>query len=161
GICNLMPFTLSQINKIQFLLNPKEQINDADNPKPPNMFHQINNRELNGLSLEISKDFTDKLIIENIKEGNYTKTIFNVSLTLDGFDIQGNLAAIYSKESKEIKLWDLNKNKYLWTYELNKENYMLPLNRMLPVKISENHVFCKFAGPTCKERILLIYLKTG
>jgi hypothetical protein len=150
----LFSINLAQAEKIKSLLNSKKSEENLTLnslcPTPPNMWNQITKRELSGLrSIESHKDLQNQLIIQNIKEGNYTKTIYNGHIkNLENFDIQGDLAV--TRSFGEMKLWDLKQAKCLrtldgkWNQEIKivgKHVFCADLNKQISFEINADHPY--------------------
>lgn len=66
------------------------------------------------------ENFKDQRLIQNMREGNYSKNIFNGhNDSIIALDVQGLFAATLSFDDT-IKLWDLETGrKCLWTFNPN------------------------------------------
>ncbi|MBX9744635.1 MAG: hypothetical protein K2X08_05430, partial [Chlamydiales bacterium] len=122
--------------------------------KSQNFIDLLSSRE-RGARISIFAD--QNLFIQNIKEGNCTKTIFKGRGELiDAFDVQGDFAATVSDT---IKLWNLRTGECLWTFDPSPKVYW-----GRTIKIIENKVICTGRVETetqCDDTIRIIDLRTG
>lgn len=98
------------------------------------------------------------LLIQNIKEGNYTKTLFKgVGRQIKAFDVKDDLIAT---ASDVIKLWNLKTGQCLWTFNPTPKVYWGKT-----IKIVEGNILCtgfvKASRQPYYGTIRIIDVKTG
>ncbi|MDP1609197.1 MAG: hypothetical protein Q8L98_07790 [Chlamydiales bacterium] len=120
-----------------------------------NFFSLLKSREL-GARVPL---FTGQnLLIQNIQEGNYTKTLFNgVGLQIKAFDVKDDFIVT---ASDVIKLWNLKTGQCLWTFAPTPKVYWGKT-----IKIVEGHIVCsgfvKATRQPYNGTIRIIDVKTG
>lgn len=119
---------------------------------PQNFVQLLSNREL-GARVPLS----DQGLMQNIKEGNYTKTILHAHKeAIRGFDVRGDLVATIGDT---VKLWNLKMGKCLWTFVPSQK-----VKWREKIKIVDNNIICSSSGESLNEdngAIRIIDLQTG
>lgn len=119
---------------------------------PQNFVQLLSNREL-GARVPLS----DQGLMQNIKEGNYTKTILHAHKeAIRGFDVRGDLVATVGDT---VKLWNLKMGKCLWTFVPSQK-----VEWRENIKIVDNNIICSSSGESLNEdngAIRIIDLQTG